>query len=138
MEQVMAKLLQDFEHGKMNRRQLIQSLALTATAASVASATPAVAADDKPIKAAYINHGTYDVPDYAKPRAFYSSLFGLQVSQDDGKRCNLTIGNNLLILQNRPSETSRFARVDHIAYTVTNWDTDKNVRVAMEADVKRR
>ena len=38
MESVIAKLLQDFEHGKMSRRQLIRSLA--ATAGSVAIAPP--------------------------------------------------------------------------------------------------
>jgi hypothetical protein len=34
MESVIAKLLQDFEQGKMNRRQLIQSLSLAAAAAA--------------------------------------------------------------------------------------------------------
>ena len=34
MEHIIAKLLQDFEKGHINRRQLIQSLALAATAAS--------------------------------------------------------------------------------------------------------
>jgi len=36
MEQIIGKLLQDFEHGKMTRRQLIQTLALAATAPSTA------------------------------------------------------------------------------------------------------
>jgi len=37
MESVIAKLLQDFEQGKMNRRQLIQSLSLAAAAAAGAA-----------------------------------------------------------------------------------------------------
>ena len=37
MEQIVAKLLQDFELGKMNRQQLIQSLAVAASAASAAA-----------------------------------------------------------------------------------------------------
>ena len=41
MEHIIAKLLHDFEHGRMSRRQLIQSLALTATAASAAGAATA-------------------------------------------------------------------------------------------------
>ena len=36
MEHIIAKLLQDFERGYMSRRQLIQSLAMTATAAVAA------------------------------------------------------------------------------------------------------
>ena len=35
METLIAKLLQDFEQGKMNRRQLVQSLSVAAAAASV-------------------------------------------------------------------------------------------------------
>jgi putative N-acetylmannosamine-6-phosphate epimerase len=37
MESFIAKLLQDFEEGKMDRRQLIKSLALAATAAAAAA-----------------------------------------------------------------------------------------------------
>lgn len=54
MENLIAKLLQDFEHGRMTRRQLIQSLALAATAASAASAAPVAATDSAPLKAVYL------------------------------------------------------------------------------------
>ena len=47
MEHIIARLLHDFEHGQMSRRQLIQSLALTATAASAAGAVPLAAAEDR-------------------------------------------------------------------------------------------
>ena len=49
MENLIARLLQDFEHGKMNRRQLIQSLSLAAAAA--AGAAPAAMAAGKPLEA---------------------------------------------------------------------------------------
>ena len=140
MEQIVAKLLQDFEQGKMSRRQLIQSLALTATASAAAAvpaaAAPAAAADSKGLlKAVAFNHVSYHVKDYTKVRDFYSGLFGMQVSEDDGKQCRLTFGNNILIPRNRPSGTPT---IDHIAYTMANWDTDKNVRAAMAAEIKRR
>jgi hypothetical protein len=35
MENIIAKLVQDFEQGKMSRRQLIQSLSIAAAAAAV-------------------------------------------------------------------------------------------------------
>jgi hypothetical protein len=44
MEQIIARLSKDFEHGKMTRRQLIQNLALTPTAASAATVRSSVAA----------------------------------------------------------------------------------------------
>src|SRR6478736_410437 len=52
MESVIAKLLQNFEQGKMNRRQLIQSLSLAAAAA--AGIAPAARAAGKPLEALYV------------------------------------------------------------------------------------
>ena len=135
MEQIIGKLLQDFEQGKMTRRQLIQSLALAATAASTASAAPAAAVDGKVFQAVYVNHISYQVRDYTKTRDFYAGLFGMKVTQDDGKQCRLVFGNNILIPRNRPSGTPL---VDHIAYSIANWDTDKNVKVELAAELKRR
>ena len=135
MEQIIAKLLQDFEQGKMNRRQLIQSLALTATAASAVSAAasaPAAAADSKGFKATYINHVSFQVADYAKTRDFYADLFGMKVSEDDGKQCRLTFGDNILFPRTRPSNTPK---VDHIAYTIANWDKEKE---RVQDELKRR
>ena len=137
MEHIMAKLLQDFEQGKMNRRQLIQSLALAATAAAASAAT-AAAADTKVAQAVYINHVSYQVADYAKTRDFYADLFGMKVSRDDGKQCRLSVGDSLIIARNASSRPSDTARVDHIAYTIANWDTDKKVRDAVGAELKRR
>src|SRR6266478_7388243 len=134
MEHIMAKLLQDFEQGKMNRRQLIQSLALAATAAAASAAT-AAAADTKVAQAVYINHVSYQVADYAKTRDFYADLFGMKVSRDDGKQCRLSVGDSLIIARTRPSGTPH---VDHIAYTIADWDTDKKVRDAVGAELKRR
>jgi hypothetical protein len=125
MEHIITKLLQDFEQGKMTRRQLIQSLALAATAASAVSAVPAAsaaAAESKGLQALYFNHVSYQVSDYAKTRDFYADLFGMKVSEDDGKQCRLSFGDNILLPRTRPSNTPR---VDHIAYTIANWDKDK-------------
>ena len=43
MEHIIGRLLQDYEHGKVTRRQLIQTLALAATAASTARTAEAAA-----------------------------------------------------------------------------------------------
>jgi len=130
MEHLIAKLLQNFEQGKMTRRQLIQSLALAATAASAASAVPTAAADGKGFKAITVNHISYQVADYAKTRDFYADLLGMKVSQDDGKQCFLSFGDTFIIPRNRPTGTPW---IDHIAYTIDNWN-----RGAVEAELKRR
>jgi len=86
-------------------------------------------------KALSVNHVSYQVADYKKTRDFYAGLFGMQVSRDDGMQCRLSFGDNILIARNRPSGTPK---VDHIAYTLANWDTDKSVKPTVEAELKRR
>jgi catechol 2,3-dioxygenase-like lactoylglutathione lyase family enzyme len=129
MEHIIAKLLHEFEQGKLSRRDLIKNLTVAATVATAVT-TPA-AAESKVITATNINHVSYQVADYTKTRDFYAGLFGMKVSEDDGKQCRLSFGNNILVVRNRQPAP----KVDHIAYTVANWDQEKE---AIEAEVKRR
>src|SRR5258706_6121382 len=135
MEHIINRLLQEFERGKITRRQLIQTLAFTATAASAVGTAEAAA----PANATYINHVSMQVADYTKTRDFYSGLFGMKVTGDDGKtQCRLEFGNNILIARNASSRPDGKVGVDHIAYSLANWDTDKAVKPAVEAELKRR
>ena len=131
MESVIAKLLQDFEQGKMNRRQLIKSLSVAAAAA--AGMAPAAQGAGKQLEALYVNHISYQVNDYKKVRDFYVDLMGMKITEDDGMQCRLVFGNNILIPRNRANGGP--AKVDHIAYTVINWDVEKD---AFEAQLRRR
>ena len=132
MEHIIARLLHDFEHGRMSRRQLIQSLALTATAASAAGAAP-LAAAAAPFKATTVNHISYQVADYKRTRDFYVDLLGMKVSQDDGTRqCYLAFGDTFLLPRNgRPGVAT--PHVDHIAITIENFD-----KKAVKAELERR
>jgi len=136
MENVIAKLLQDFEQGKMNRRQLVQSLSLAAAAASVPTTVLGAAAPQPTgkLQAGYVNHISYSCQDYRKVRDFYVDLLGMKITNDDGMQCRLEFGNNILIPRNR-AKAGEPAKVDHIAYTVINWDTEKD---AFEAQLKRK
>ena len=91
---------------------------------------PAAAADGKGFKAVGVNHISYEVADYSRIRDFYADLLGMKVSRDDGKQCFLSFGETLIIPRNRANRTPR---IDHIAYTIDNWD--KN---AVEEELKRR
>jgi catechol 2,3-dioxygenase-like lactoylglutathione lyase family enzyme len=140
MENLIAKLLGDFEHGKMTRRQLIQSLALAATAASAANAVPAAAApagsDSTILKATYLNHVGYQVKDYARSRDWYGELFGMKVALDDGKKANMAVGESLLIFHTKQSAST--PTVDHVCLTIADWDKDKSVKEKVAAELKRR
>ncbi len=137
MEPIVAKLVSEFERGKLTRRQLIQNLTLAVTAGSALRAVPAAAAaEDKMLDALYINHVSYQVTNYAKTRDFYAGLFGMKVVEDDGKtQCRLLFGDNILAVRNAASRPDKKLGVDHIAYTIANWDADKD---AYLAEIKRR
>jgi catechol-2,3-dioxygenase len=130
MEHIIAKLLQDFESGKLTRRQLIQSLVLSATAAAAAGAAPAPVASGRALKAVALNHISYQVADYAPIRDFYRDLLGMQMTKDDGKEAFLAFGDSFIIPRTKPVTAPH---VDHIAYTIDHWD-----KKAVEDELKRR
>jgi catechol 2,3-dioxygenase-like lactoylglutathione lyase family enzyme len=127
-----ATLIEDFERGKLTRRQLIHSLAAVATATSAASSTSAAWAQANPLRAVSVHHISYRVPDYKKTCQFYADLFGMKLTGDTGKQCSLVFGDSVLIAR-LGSATDKTPLVDHIAYTVDS--SDKN---AVEAELKRR
>ncbi len=129
MEQIIDNLLSDFERGKMSRRQLIQTLVVGALAGT---ATPALSAEPRKMKAVWINHYAYRVADYARTRDFYADLLGMQVINDDGKECGLKFGNTV-IKARKTTHPEGKPDIGHIAYTVENWDEK-----AVEAELKRR
>ena len=137
METIVAKLLQDFENGKMSRRQLIQSLTIAAVAVAEAGVVPSSEAAAKGFKTISLDHISYQVSDYRKTRDFYADLMGMTVSDDNGSQCQLHFGESMLLARNRPKQTGQSANssakptVDHIAYRIDNWDTDK-VRAELE------
>jgi catechol 2,3-dioxygenase-like lactoylglutathione lyase family enzyme len=134
MEHVINNLLHDFERGRISRRQLIQSLALAATAAGAASPIAIAAEDGQGFQAIAVNHISYQVKDYTKTRDFYVSLLGMKVSGDNGRQCNLAFGDQgSWLLPRNARDASAAPKVDHIAYTIKNWDKDK-----VEAELKRR
>jgi catechol 2,3-dioxygenase-like lactoylglutathione lyase family enzyme len=132
MENMIAKLLDDFDHGRMTRRQLIKSLAVVAAVA--ADAKTASAENSKGFKTVAVNHISYQVNDYARTRDFYADLLGMKVAGDTGTQCNLILGdtNTFVIPRNAP-QGSTPPRIDHIAYTIEHWDKD-----AVKAELERR
>lgn len=143
MESVISQLLKQFEDGRLTRRQLIQGLAAAALAAGGGvTVRPAEAAPqraqppDEAFKTLNLDHLSYDVTDYRRTRDFYAGLLGMTVVNDNGKdACELHFGDArgvgvrdrmMMSIQNAASP-----RVDHLAFKIDNWDTDR-VRAALE------
>ena len=159
MESVIAGLLQEFENGRLTRRQLIQSLALAAAAAAPggtllaqgaqkASTIPAPK-DAAPWKTVWLDHISYAVSDYRRSAAFYRDLMGWEIKNDEGQRqATLKIGDvgEIIIRNNRQAATEGTAGngggqprppvtgvINHISWGVSPWDTDK-----VKAELERR
>ena len=135
MEHIITKLLDDFDRGKMTRRQLVKSLALSATAAAAASRSALAAAEGgKGFTAVAVNHISYQVADYTKTRDWYVSLLGMKASNDDGRQCYLSFGDHgTWLLPRNAREGTTAPKVDHIAYTIETWD-----QKAVKAELDRR
>ncbi len=137
MEQIINSLLKDFEQGRLSRRQLIQSLALTATAAAAVGGAGASVAEaaEGPFKVIAVNHISYQVADYKRTRDFYLSLFGnMKVTGDNGRQCDMSFGDHgTWLLPRNAREGTQAPKVDHIAYTIADWDADK-----VKAELEKR
>jgi catechol 2,3-dioxygenase-like lactoylglutathione lyase family enzyme len=132
METVMSQLLEQFEDGKLTRRQLIQSLA----AAALAGGGGVAAAQDVAFRTMNLDHISYDVSDYRRTRDFYARLMGMTIVNDNGKdSCELHFGDARGVgVRDRTMmsiRTAQSARVDHLAFKIDNWDTDR-VRAELE------
>lgn len=154
MENVIARLLEEFEGGKINRRQLIQSLAMAAAAAPAAALAgtqkPAngTGASDKPApwKTMWLDHISYAVSDYKRSTDFYASLMGWEVRNDNGtSQATLNINNigGIIIRNNRqpasaaaPAAANRpplTGVINHISWGIEPWDTE-----GVKAELERR
>jgi len=129
MERFIANLVQNFESGKLSRREFCESVALAASVYAVAG--PAQAQTTSGFKTIGVNHISYTCPDYTKARDFYTSVFGLRSTpgKDNGKRANLEFGPEagkggaFIVARTGTLNESRKASqavVDHICFTMSN------------------
>jgi catechol 2,3-dioxygenase-like lactoylglutathione lyase family enzyme len=154
MEGMIATLLQDFEEGRLNRRELIRTLAAVAMAGPAVAASAAslqAAADKAPWKTTKLDHISYAVTDYKKSAEFYAGLMGWVPKEDNGSQVTMQIGDiGEIIIRNarrtqgqgagapgaaggaadRPPVTGV---INHVSWGVTPWDTD-----AVKAELERR
>ena len=144
-----AQKLQDFEQGKLSRRQLIEAITVAATtvgAAGSAGAAPAQAG----VVAAGVNHVSYTCPDFKKAADWYSKVFNLDQINPKSNELTLPFGKKaekpygvtandvpltFLIMRTRdlnaPPSNGAAPRpkptnvVNHMAYTVADFDSTR-------------
>ena len=140
MEIVVSELLKKYEDGKLSRRQLIQSLAVAAVAA--AAPADAAAQGQRGFRTVLLDHVSYQVRDYRRTRDFYADLIGMSVEGDDGKGyCQLQYGEahrvgartRSFIGVNTAANANPPGRIDHLAFSIEDWNTDR-----VKAELERR
>jgi catechol 2,3-dioxygenase-like lactoylglutathione lyase family enzyme len=111
MKRSFSQLVDDFEAGRISRRQLLAALAAALAMPRVALGQEPAAGrgrgnaprDATPLvppfaptgwKTVWLDHLSYQCVDYKKAAAFYATLMGWKMRSDDGRQAVLDIGEN--------------------------------------------
>ena len=116
-------LVEQFEHGRLTRRELIQGLSLL-----MASAVPAApAAQTSSLHGTGIDHVSILVSDMTRSAAFYQSVFGMTPISEDKPNQILRLGmkRTIVSLRHEPPTTGI---VDHFSISVENFNRDAVTR----------
>jgi catechol 2,3-dioxygenase-like lactoylglutathione lyase family enzyme len=121
-------LVSSYERGTLNRRQLLQALAVVASPISAGAQTsPATV-----MKGRMLHHMNVQVSDITRSEAFYRRLFGLsptrRVQGPDNHGFDLP-GGGLIILQ----RSNQPGRLDHFCVGVDNFDAEQQRTAAKAA-----
>lgn len=120
MERILTHLLDQFEAGDLNRRELISTLTfLTAATAGTLTALSAEN-EESSFKATGLNHIALRVTDVRRSRDFYVKHLGMKVTRDSDSSCFLTFGDHFLALFR-----GNAAEMDHYCYSVEDYDVQK-------------
>jgi len=144
-----ATKLNEYEEGKISRRQLIESITLAATTVGAAGSAGAAQAQVGVVASA-VNHVSYTCPDFKKAADWYSKVFNLdQVGLKDNEVTlpfgkmgeqpyNVTAKDvplTFLLMRTRPlfgtpgGGTAPRPKptnvVNHMAYTVADFETNR-------------
>jgi catechol 2,3-dioxygenase-like lactoylglutathione lyase family enzyme len=114
MQRIIETLLNDFERGRLDRRQLAASLAVLAMGAQAASKK------DEGLKAVSLNHVTVRVPDVHKTSQFYQEFFGMPLKQHSEKTHILGVGKSFFGIEQKGTP----AELDHIDFGIAGFDAD--------------
>jgi catechol 2,3-dioxygenase-like lactoylglutathione lyase family enzyme len=95
-------------------------------------------------KTVWLDHLSFGVTNYKESASFYSNLLGWKETYDEGSQHELMIGDigDALIRGGNPNDpnfgrggatTVRKARIDHISFGISPWDTD-----GVKAELEKR
>jgi len=134
------KMVEDFEQGVLNRRQLASRLmglgAVMAAGNSIATSGAAAGEDgsESTFAGQGLDHVALDVSDVGRSRDFYVEHLGLEVVRQGKNYCFLGRNNKffLALFQREP------AGLNHYCYAIRSYDPDQAARKLEAAGLKPR
>jgi catechol 2,3-dioxygenase-like lactoylglutathione lyase family enzyme len=117
MQQLIEKLIADFEKGKLSRRQLASAFAGLVTAS--VSAAP----NSSDFRTASISHVTLRVPDVQRSTKFYQEVFGMPMKEESPTVKILSITPNSFFGIEAANEKG--TAVDHFAFGIENFKVEE-------------
>jgi predicted enzyme related to lactoylglutathione lyase len=119
MNELMHDLIERFDNGTLSRRQLVHGLSVLAAA----GAGSAHAQVTTPFVSTGIDHISVQVSDLAKSIAFYQTIFGLSIINQDSENQIVRMGRDRIIVSLHAKEPTGI--VDHFAISIQGFDRDQ-------------
>jgi catechol 2,3-dioxygenase-like lactoylglutathione lyase family enzyme len=125
MQEAVDSLLNQYETGRMSRRDLVAVLGALAAAPSAVTAQPAV------LEARTFNHASLIVSNLERSVAWYQNTFGLKVLSRQQGGVNLAVGDAFLgIYQGGANATPH---INHICFGLRSFDPARTVAALQAA-----
>ena len=116
-------LLNEFESGKLTRRQVAISLATLAAGALVSPLAHAQDEGPQSFPAISLNHVTLRVPDLQKTSRFYQEFFQMPLRQHSPTVHILGVGKSFFGLEQ--GNNNEPGRLDHYDFGITSFNADQ-------------
>ena len=108
-------IVEDYDRGRISRREMIAYL--SAFAAAMAVGSKVVGAEPSTFRANGLNHIALNTPDIAVSRDFYVEHLGLKVVREGASNCFMTCDDNFVALF-RSSNSG----LNHFCFSVDDYD----------------
>lgn len=122
------RLLDQYDEGRLSRRELLGLLALAAAAPSASAAEPTIGMVKQ------LNHVTLFVKDVQKSVEFYQRMFGMEVLTLQPPGVNLRAGAGFLGIYPAQSEPN----INHVCLGIDNFDAKAVLKKLTDAGVNAR
>jgi catechol 2,3-dioxygenase-like lactoylglutathione lyase family enzyme len=116
MNEQLDVLLNQYEQGRLSRRELLFGMSALVAASSATAAQAPIGAVKQ------LNHVTIFVPDVQKSVRFYQDLLGMQVLTNQGAGVNLSAGSGFVGIY--PSQRAASGSINHFCLGVEGFDAD--------------